>query len=306
VKVSVMVAREGERAAGGQEDLRLLDGLASGARAYRDGREYLEAMRFLGRFRSQKPYNAFLIRVQDPTACYARTATQWEREHGRRVRPDGRPLLILRPFGPIAFAYDVRDTDGERLPLDVAEPHASSGSLDGMRWERTLLAARKARIAVRQEALAVAGFASTLSPEERRRLNGMDDGLFGPQRSKFPPTRYLVRVNAGAALAERYETLVHELAHLLLGHLGSVGGRRGERDDWPNREAVPRDAGEFEAASVAYIVCSRAGLAPRAEAYLAAHLSEDGSVPPVSLDLVLSAAGTIEGWGERRSKDPRA
>lgn len=61
-----------------------------------------------------------LLQMQKPGLSYAASARDWRERFDRTPKEDSRPLLILWPFGPVAFVYDVLDTEGEPLPKDVA------------------------------------------------------------------------------------------------------------------------------------------------------------------------------------------
>jgi hypothetical protein len=79
-----------------------------------------------------------------------------------------------------------------------------------------------------------------------------------------------------------YSVLCHELAHILLGHLGSD-----EDGWWPSRINLSHATVEIEAEAVSYIVCQRIGLSSSSAAYLSTFLSADGAVPAtVSLELI--------------------
>jgi hypothetical protein len=87
----------------------------------------------------------------------------------------------------------------------------------------------------------------------------------------------------------KYATLVHELAHLYCGHLGTPNEKW-----WPNRHWLPHDVREFEAESVSYLVCKRLGIATPSEEYLASFLREQQRTPAISLECVMKSAGLIE------------
>ncbi len=93
----------------------------------------------------------------------------------------------------------------------------------------------------------------------------------------------------------RYVSLVHELAHLYGGHLGTPNANW-----WPDRQCLDDRVMEFEAESVAYLVCKRRDLEPPSARYLADHLENQPEILPFSLDRVMAAAGLIEGMGARR------
>lgn len=72
-------------------------------------------LNFLARFRRYSLFNAMLIRVQRPGALAVASRQRW-RGYGRTVAPDAVPIVILLPFGPVQFIYDVGDTQGPPLP----------------------------------------------------------------------------------------------------------------------------------------------------------------------------------------------
>src|SRR5207248_2429484 len=64
--------------------------------------------------------------------------------------------------------------------------------------------------------------------------------------------------NSNLSAEARYAILVHELAHLYCGHLGTPNDKW-----WPDRRGLPHVAREFEAESVCFLVCERLGIAGR-------------------------------------------
>lgn len=92
--------------------VKALDELFLSVGTYRRSREYRELLDFLRRFPALSPYNAMLIHVQRPGCRCLLTASKWWKLYQRKVRPGARPLVILRPFGPVAFVFDVSDTEG--------------------------------------------------------------------------------------------------------------------------------------------------------------------------------------------------
>ena len=120
------------------------------------------------------------------------------------------------------------------------------------------------------------------------------------------PLRYKLILNSNHPLETKYATLVHELAHLYCGHLGTLNEKW-----WPDRSDLPRGTQEFEAESICYLVCKRLGIENPSATYLANYLkeNEEGEVPAISLERVLKSAGLIEQMGQLRlklRKDPAA
>jgi hypothetical protein len=108
------------------------------------------------------------------------------------------------------------------------------------------------------------------------------------------PVRYEVLLTKDASREANYATLVHELAHLYCGHLGTPN-----RAWWPERLGLPKQDKEFEAESASFLVCERLGIKTRSDQYLAGYLGGKNKpeVPDISLERVMKAAGLIEQMG---------
>jgi IrrE N-terminal-like domain len=117
------------------------------------------------------------------------------------------------------------------------------------------------------------------------------------------PKRYEVLLNSDHSVATQYCTLVHELAHLYCGHLGTPNP-----EWWPDRRYMRQEIEEFEAESVCYLVCERSGIKSASAEYLASYIrmSPNGDTPQISLDCVMKAAGLIEQMGKGRLEPRKA
>ena len=78
------------------------------------------------------------------------------------------------------------------------------------------------------------------------------------------PLRYKLILNSNHSDETKYATLVHELAHLYCGHLGTPNEKW-----WPDRSGLSHEVQEFEAESICYLVCARLGIENPSEKYLA-------------------------------------
>src|SRR6266498_370537 len=96
-----------------------LDDLISRALAYRTGPELKALFEFLKRFPHLAPYNAMLLHVQNPGIGYALQARFWERGYQRQVRPGARPYVILQTMGPVAFVFELSDTEPINPAVDL-------------------------------------------------------------------------------------------------------------------------------------------------------------------------------------------
>lgn len=270
--------------------LTTLDQLWRDTRAYRQSQAYFDTLRFVSAMREFAPYNAYLLRIQRPLIRYAATAQDWEGKFGRHVRQEDsgvHPLVVLRPFGPVEFVYDLKDTDGPDLPEGVLDPLVARGDLQADWWRRLQENLYRRGIEYREVQLGgdAYGHALRLHEPEPPRKNRLS-------ARKFPPVQFLVEVNAAHDPKTRFFTLLHELAHITCGHLGDVPDA-----DWPDRRGLPREVEEFEAESVAYVVGTRLGLHSPAEKYLAGYMHYEPEVPrAVSITTVLTAAWLLEEW----------
>ena len=108
----------------------------------------------------------------------------------------------------------------------------------------------------------------------------------GGKRYRMP---YTMIVNRKLCWEEKFATIAHELGHLFCGHLGNP-----LMDLWPDRSSCDLQVREFEAESVSWLVCERAGIYTPSEKYLSGYLYEHDEIPRISLESVLRAAGWIE------------
>lgn len=285
---------------------RALDELFSHAGRYRSSKEYDELMAFLRLFRSYAPFNAMLLHTQMPGARYVAPAHRWRSQYGRRVKPNARPLVILQPMGPVMFVFDVSDTEpmdgAPALPPEVERPFEVYGRKIGSELGWTIENAKRDGIRVYDQqagsqsagSIRTTAGGSTLQVQVRERPE--------PQFITVP-LRYQLLLNADHETEARYATLVHELAHLYCGHLGTPNPRW-----WPDRRGLSTDIEEFEAESVCHLVCRRLGILTRSDQYLSGYLDAHDEIPPISLDRVLVAARMIEEMGMNRlppRKEPR-
>lgn len=279
---------EGPPASTGREAGReALDHLFSQVSRYRNSREYFEMMRFIAKLPIYAPYNMFLLYTQNPQISYVATASRWKRKFQRKVKRDARPLVILAPMCPVLFVYDLMDTEGEPVPDDILRPFRTTGRLDGRIRFHTMenCAAKGIRLGVKQFGHTQAGYC-------RRLLKGREVRL-----GEDPPARFEVVSKAGSSPENEYATVVHELGHILLGHLGPDTELK-----VPERNRLTTQMKEIEAESVSYLVCSRKGIETTSAQYLAWWSRRNTELPEFSLDMVLHVAGKIETWGTSKPR----
>ena len=255
-----------------------IDRLFKDALASQGPSAFTEFIDFARRLSNLSVYNAMLVRLQRPGAAAVATEKRWL-SVGRTVRPGAIPIVVLRPFGPVSFLYEVGDTDGKPLPGEHANPFAAYGDLDEVEWGRMLKLHREknsVRIEERSFGALLAGNARNLQA-----MPSLIPELSAPE--------WLVQLNVNHSLPTRFATLAHELGHIFCGHCGPHN-----RGTWPDRAKLPYAVRETEAEAVAYLVCSRRELKVASRDYLS-RLIADVDLRHVSLYAIFEAANRVEG-----------
>jgi hypothetical protein len=107
------------------------------------------------------------------------------------------------------------------------------------------------------------------------------------QKGATQKPRWLVRIGNSLNDRARFASLIHEIAHIYLGHLGDNANK------WPDRRPTRIDVREFEAEAVSFIVGRRFGLQTASADYLRGYIKQD-TIAYVSFSAIARAAGRIE------------
>ena len=258
----------------------LLDQLIADSKLYRTGNDYKELLDFIARMPHLAPFNAMLLQIQKPGLKYAMTAKDWRDRYGVNPKEGARPLIIMWPFGPVGFVFDVIDTDGHGLPLDVFSFNARGNiGSDSMDRFKVLMKRKDIYWFDVDQGDAHEGLIRVLSRSEE---NG---------------NRYRININKNHPLPTQFATLAHELGHLFLGHLGDD-----KKLKIKDRRGRPDHIIELEAESVSHIICSRTGIKSRSEPYLSEFLAEDDKDVNLDIYAILVAAGAVESLLELNPK----
>lgn len=236
-----------------------------------------EFLDFVVRFSNLSVYNAMLVRVQRPGAGAVTTRDKWEK-FGRTLQPDAIPIVILRPFGPVAFVFEQGDTQGRPMPGEEDNPLLAKGKLSQKIYTQTLDAAKKYDIQVEEtdsygtlRAGTAAGF--SIRPK-----------VFQTEAKRG----FRIRLNAKHDLPTRFATLAHELGHIYCGHVGTDNKGR-----WPGRAGLSHAQVELEAEAVAWLVCQRNGIISKSREYLSS-LMRDADLSGISMYAIFEAANRVE------------
>jgi len=253
---------------------KLLDQLLEDSRLYTGSRGYKELLDFVVRLRNFAPFNAMLLQVQKPGLSYAASAQDWRVRFQRWPKEGARPLLILWPFGPVALVYDVLDTEGTPLPEDVnAFPATGLITEEKIRSFSKLFRGKQIIWKWLDAGDQKAGYIR----------------LAHSATDVSDTNRYQMFINQNHTPSVQFTTLVHELGHLCLGHLGED-----KKLKIPIRRKLSPTQREIEAESVAYLICQRNQVKPKAQTYLSQFVTKDTTVSDIDIYQVMRAAGHVE------------
>jgi hypothetical protein len=252
-------------------DRALIEQLIAETELYTTSQAFTELLEFVTKLRGFAPFNAMLLHIQKPGLTHAATARDWIIRFGRKPKEQARPLVVMRSMGPVGFVFDVLDTEGKDLPVD-AYAFPALGQMSEAQF-RDLLSAM---------------------PKERIELQRLDVGdasagwikHVGTSVSPNGKHTYRLAYNGNHPPTTRFVTLAHELAHLLLGHLGADRGR-----NVPDRKDRDHAMREVEAETAAYLVARHNGVKPKSETYLQNYR---GSFRMLDIFAVMRAANEIE------------
>ena len=280
-----------------------LDDLFNATRVYKTSKEYHDLLKFIENFRFYSPFNAILMCLQRPGATFVAPANKWVEKYGYKIKPNANPLVILQPMGPVMFVFDAADTEpgpnAKPLPSRVRKPFAVTGGKIGGELERTIENAKRDGVLVLDHKSGSQLGGSIRAVYDNSRTQRFQVG--GPKRGEplfeEVPVRYEMLFSEDLSKEARYATIVHELAHLYCGHLGTPNKKW-----WPDRTGLSHQIVEFEAESVSHLVCARLDIKTPSEEYLSGYVSKNNEVPKISLECVMKAAGLIERMGKGRLK----
>jgi hypothetical protein len=254
--------------------------------------------------------------IQRPGARVIASESEWQSVR-RYVLPDAVPIIILWPFSPIRFIYELEDTGPPIDRDDINDVFATKGEfrpevLSTLALGLTKQKNFKVSIESRRHGFSYAGSAAAqgllnvgqlslgllfddLSLGHFASKNSTTDG----QQMKHGIPAFRITVNDRLQPSERFVTMAHELGHIFCGHLGACGSRaiKDEESGWPDRSSVSLHEKEVEAEAVAYLVASRAGLVTKSAAYLKTH-AQQADMTKIDVDLIVRAAARIERLGK--------
>ncbi len=267
-----------------------IENLFDATNRYRKSAEFKELLEFCRRFHYLSAYNAMLIQIQRPGARYVNTAKWWFKNHNLRIKPTANPMIILVPFGPVAYVFDVSDLEGDnlnKLPKSITNPFKTNGGISEKKL--SIIISNLKYFGIK---FTYADYGNQLGARIqflKRTTNS--DHVISYKKNNFKitlPEYYLISINKNLDNESVFATIIHELAHFFCEHLTPPN------DKWWHVRSLQLNVKEFEAETVAWIICERHGIINPSEKYLSGYLNDNERIPEIDLECVLKAVNKIE------------
>ncbi len=262
------------------EKIAIIDQLIESISSFKSSSSFKDLLKYVTIYNHMKPFNLFLISVQKPGAQISFTPNQWEK-YNRTIKPGARPLIILKPFGPVDFVFSIDDTEGDALPFDqFIDPFSAGGNFSPHFHHRLFENLPKIGIQYDEQQYggALGGFIQRAEREHSYPI--------GKKMIKHLATMI---INANHSKTTQAVTILHELGHFYAGHLGEYSEL-----SIPDRSYLPKEIKEFEAESISYIFSQRFGITTNAIEYIHSYLGSNPKIPNVSIETILVCSGKIE------------
>ncbi len=260
---------------------------------YRNSNKFGEMLEFIGKARYFAPHNAMYVYMQKPNATIVLTAKKWHRDFHRQLKPNAQWLLTLAVYGPMHVMFDYEDTEpipGERefslkeiqkkLDSELIKKQDDYSDPSSMSYLKGNL--QSYGIYYDESYDDFSSYGGYLYRTEQY----IPFQIWTKYGNMEYPMPFVLSVNKNLTEDTQFYIICHELGHLFCHHLFyDTGKERGL--------LLSHEEREFEAETVAWLVCRRHGVANPLENYLSLY-SKNGKIPVCSLDAILKAVAEIE------------
>lgn len=253
-------------------------------------------LRFQKNNPDKAPFNNALAFIQNPDVSYYASAYQWEKRFNRTIKENARPMVILFPFGPVEFVFDIENTEGESITDEkiLYWWRENGGEFDGRIMERTCRNLEQMGIKFQ-----------VATPWEYFEGRSLRTGGTAERTESTGELAIHLHPRYKEPDMEAYGVLCHEIAHILLGHLGQRTVEKKTKDGVmqkkiivKDRQHLPRNIQELEAELVAWIVFAGLGIEKESEAYIAGWLTEVSDIEKIDFSEVFKVAAKIQEMGK--------
>lgn len=248
---------------------------------YKDSKEFVKFFNFIARFNHYSRFNTMLMYLQNDAVSFFGSTSYWKKKFNRFIREDARPYVILAPMAPVILAYDVMDTIGKDSPIEFlrkglgSNPFDVTGELPQGLFDISFINAKALGINV-------------LKKKQSYFMGGLITTIYAGKLE--------IVLNSDTNKKQQFSTLLHELAHLFLGHTGHkelLISTTQKRIKLPKR-VLAKSVEELEAETVSYLLCKKLGLETKSAEYIAGYIKSEKDLEVFSYETVVRTADKIE------------
>lgn len=272
------------------KELASIDRLFQDIKRYRKCSEFKKKLDFYSNFPYLGVYNSELVALQRPGARFVLTAKNWEEKYQRKIKPNARPLIILVPFYPVDFLFDITDTqpidrnkkdDEDVIELIINRSKVSYYHDISFYMNRLYDNLPKHGIHLNRNYNTGSEILSEIRADRYESLYVQVYKDFHVKCQNY----FTISVTPRASDSETLAAVFHELGHLFCHHL---------KHPWFKDRSFTKEIKEFEAEVVSYLVCRRLGIESNSMIYLANYLDTNDKIPPISIERVFHAVDIVQ------------
>ena len=273
------------------KDISSIDRLFRDVKRYRKSSEFKKKLDFYCGFPYLGVYNAALVEQQRPGARLVLTTEKWRELYHRKIKSNARPVIILMPFYPVDFLFDISDTrpmenNSKTNEDDIIEEiihyhRAESTQGVGFYYENMMRNLPKQGICYSNEYITGSELQAEIREDLSEKVSVQINKDYGVEHNSY----FAISVSMRASQTEQLASMFHELGHLFCQHLHC---------SWWEGRSYTKETKEFEAEIVSYLVSKRLGIETNSVKYLSDYMEENEQIPPILIDFVFQAVDVIE------------
>lgn len=291
-----------------RQDIRKkVDILFENVKEYRTSEYFKKLLEFCARFKMLAPYNAMLVQFQMPKAEYVLTASEWRDLYHREINANARPLVVLFPFGPVNFVFEISQTHPipgihkytyKEILEQLEHPYKTDGKLDNQYFQNLKNNLRIHSISLNPQLFAGSSLGAKLELISRPYESIFIDININKNLKYIIDWKadYMISTNKAGKDGQTFASIVHELGHLFCRHIPAPESWEKKKGNkvvpaW-NVRNISHEAKEFEAEVVSWLICNRLEINTPSEKYLS-YFVNDEYPEGVSIDHIFNSFNKI-------------
>jgi len=245
---------------------------------YKSSADFTKFFNFIASFNHYSRYNTMLVYIQNPEVTFFGGSSFWQNRN-RTINIEAKPLLILCPNGPMMCVYDIYDTSGKQSVQDFLNEGSGATGIKGFISQKLYDDILKS--------VTNWGLKVIFKP-----LSFFHGGYI----TNIISGRLEIVLNENATKEENFSVLIHELAHLFLGHTGhkTLNHLYLKKTIKLSDKKLSKTAKELEAETVSFLLCSKIGLKTNASEYLAGYIKNEKDLDDFNFEFVIKTADKLE------------